>query len=131
MTITEFLLARIAETQARAEEAKTHDLGDPGAALWQDVNPARVLAECEAKRRIVEFHQNWPVLVEGPTTFEHRPDPGASVDTFAMQASRQLAWLTEQEYRKRFGDEPPTAQMLKALASVYADHPDYDPAWRA
>lgn len=53
-TLTEFLLARIAE-----DEAAAHDRLGKGALStsvilqWQQ---HRVLAECEAKRRIVELH---------------------------------------------------------------------------
>jgi len=65
MTITEFLLARIAEDEAVAERLRRGPHGDPWG--WQpygldtcqkrrvDYPPARVLAECEAKRRIVKF----------------------------------------------------------------------------
>lgn len=51
MTFTEFLLARIAEDEATARDA--HYDGQDAAHIvkW---SPARVLAECEAKRRIVE-----------------------------------------------------------------------------
>jgi len=59
MTLTDFLLARIAEDEATAAHAR-------GALGWtnstgvqiagRDVyDPARVLGECEAKRRIVEW----------------------------------------------------------------------------
>lgn len=53
MTLTEFLLARIAEDEADAR-------GDTlGAVIPQDCwGPDRVLAECEAKRRIVDACQN-------------------------------------------------------------------------
>jgi hypothetical protein len=44
MTLIEFLLARIAEDEAGAERAD----------YIADFNPARVLAECESKRRIVD-----------------------------------------------------------------------------
>ena len=47
MTLTEFLLARISEDEHQAGIA---DLGD------EYFTPARVLAECEAKRRIVESY---------------------------------------------------------------------------
>jgi len=138
MTLVEFLLARIAEDEA--------EVGPPGPALnddegagpngigWADVGaisevlmarPSRIRAECEAKRRIVELHQGWPVLVTTPPTVEQVSDTSA----FVVRASQQMAWLTEQEYRSRFGSEPPTAPMLAALALVYADHPDYDEAW--
>lgn len=67
MTLVEFLLARIAEDEALAREAATQGVFDAdayGECLSQQIadhavnwNPARVLAECEAKRRIVERAQ--------------------------------------------------------------------------
>lgn len=129
MTLTEFLLARIAEDEAAATDVL--DRVPAGTALLANsvrFYASRVLAECEAKRRIVEFHDSWPVLMETPPVFENvDPDYAQSM---VMRATQQIQWLTEQEYRKRFGDEPPTAPMLVALAAVYADHPDYDEAWR-
>lgn len=59
-------------------------------------HPARVLAECEAKRRIVEEHGVIdPCDAHDPMTGRAEPCP-----------------------------------TLLDLASVYADHPDFDPAWR-
>lgn len=119
MTLTEFLLARIAEdeTAARAiqgdegtnlagvwhfhhadyegewpvpgaEVTCTSDTGHydiPQWARWAERhNPARVLAECEAKRRIVA----------------------------------DLADIEDGPY------------LLGLLAIPYADHPDFNPAWR-
>lgn len=58
MTITEFLEARIAEDEAAAERGGYHNGGSVfandnyGCLL---VQPARVLAECAAKRTILEF----------------------------------------------------------------------------
>lgn len=166
MTITEFILARIAEREeaarAAAEAARlapSNDLSDhwvaevihshdgkpfglvSGApiqatrptAFARTVehiayhDPASVLAECEAKRRIVELHESWPVLVERQPTFE--TIEGDDPTRLAFRATREIAWLTEQEYRTRFGDEPPTAPMIRVLAAIWADHADYDPAW--
>ena len=115
MTLTEFLLARIAEDEAAANVAHRE-------------SPARVLAECEAKRRIVEFHKSWPVLVQTPVTFE--PVDGTDPGHYTFRATQQIAWTTEQEYRERFGDEPPAGPVLRHLAAVYADHPDYREEWR-
>ena len=153
MTLTEFLLARITEDEAKArvamgdgdgrwaswnrswDTAPVRDLAVNGArvavlptTIDEHVcrhDPARVLAECKAKRRIVAFHESWPVLAETPV--EITADPA---DSFTMRATQQIAWLTTKEYRVRFGDEPPTAPMLAALAAVYADHPDYRDEWR-
>ena len=111
--LAEFLLARIAEDEAAAQEANDHDRwesgedgnGDPSvfesdvtgqswrvalvgsSAVAEHVarhDPARVLAECEAKRRIVAAN----------------------------------AALTYEPY------------VLLCLALPYSDHSDYDEAWR-
>lgn len=59
--ITDFLLARIAEDEYDARRAVP--LASAGLATDSDgrllIDPARVLAECEAKRRIVEAHSAW------------------------------------------------------------------------
>jgi hypothetical protein len=89
----------------------------------------RALAECAAKRAILKQHEEWPVLVErAPDHLSHDADDLQSM-TFRM--SREIAWLTEREYVKRFGVEPPTTPMIKALAAIYAEHRDYrPPEWR-
>jgi hypothetical protein len=90
--------------------------------------PANVLAVCAAHRRIVELHRDWPVLVESEPEFNM--DRADDVNSYAMSMSKRIAWLTEQEYRERFGMEPPTAPVLRALASVYADRPGFREEWR-
>lgn len=162
MTLTDFLLARIAEDEETARDGAGWDptglvrssgrwrrdgmssvvddhgqlviYGDgpaPSDAAAEHIvrhDPAHVLAECEAKRRIVELHKAWPVLVERPPTME-AVDSGDPT-RLAYRMSRQIQWQTEQEYRERFGHEPPTAPILRALALPYADHPDYREEWR-
>jgi hypothetical protein len=111
MSITDFLLARIAED----EEVAHHARGLLGMeAEWHTVehlrgrgltvadarhverwSSARALVECDAKRRIVEEH-----------TGESIGDP----------MCRHLA------------AEP--CATLRSLTLPYADHPDYDEAWR-
>lgn len=86
-----------------------------------------VLAQVAAHRAIVELHESWPVLVDTPPTFETMGD---EIDRFAYRASSQIAWLTTQEYRARFGDEPPTTPILRALASIYADREGWREEWR-
>lgn len=53
MTLTEFLLARIAEDEATANNVTRFEVRDgiPGKYVIKD----RVLAECEAKRRIIGY----------------------------------------------------------------------------
>jgi len=57
-TLSDFLLAQIAEDEAVAREADAADIQTvphEHVARW---NPARVLAECESKRRIVVLHSD-------------------------------------------------------------------------
>lgn len=131
VTITEFLLARIAEDREQATRSKADVAAGKQFAVfasWINLTADRMLAECEAKRRIVELHQSWPVLVESEPVFESA-DP-ADPNSMTYRMSKQIAWATEQEYRAKFGVEPPTAPMLRTLASVYADHPDFQEGWR-
>lgn len=119
MTLTEFLLARIAEDEAvaramlapgemhpwgdtRKPEGQSEDvpawvrgyLGGTWGEHFARHNPARVLAECAFKREIVRL---WSETEEGT-----------------------------------YGDQGPSvaAEAAYALAAVYADHTHYDPAWR-
>ncbi len=88
-TLTDFLLARIAEDEARAA-------GIEG--LWID-DRGRVLAECEAKRRIVDW-------VIGVKASSGRPPGFDPADAEAL------------------------THALLLLALPYADHDDYDEAWK-
>lgn len=103
-TLTEFLLARIAEDEAVAREAI--DCGPEWVheAMRYGANPARVLAECEAKRRIVEYRYSWNLEAERMSEPPFGP-------IFEAKVSAADA-------------------VLRALALPYADHPDYDEVWR-
>ena len=103
MTLTEFLLARIAEDEERAKYVSPHyddcehfhyfsEGGLPCTCGLED----KLLAECEAKRRIV----NRLLLVQEGDTTEH-------------------AW-----------HEQGLFEAVGFLAQPYADHPNFDPAWR-
>lgn len=106
VTLTEFLLARIAEDQATAAEVKLAGALHPGYS-WRTItwfhqanrdhgmrwDPDRVLVECEAKRQIIAAVQeswDWDLVKDG-------------------------AW----------------EDVLRPLAMPYADHPDYLEGWRA
>lgn len=56
MNLSEFLLARIAEDEAMARDAQAANIDTVVHEHIERWDPARVLAECEAKRRIVEEH---------------------------------------------------------------------------
>jgi len=78
-------------SQENAEHIARHD-------------PARVLAECEAKRRIVELRYSWNLQAE------RNPEPPFS-SIFQTQVNTADA-------------------ILRALALPYADHPDYRDEWQ-
>lgn len=133
LTLTEFLYARFAEDEFAAQEADWAMQGKWYAEADDKVDeyvkrfaPARVLAECEAKKEVVKFHDSWPTLVETPIETETTSD----IDGYVLRASKQIAWLTTREYVARFGTEPPTAPILAFLALPYADHEDYRPEWK-
>jgi hypothetical protein len=105
MTLTAFLLARIAEDErahrADLAESEYAEIG-PNVTLaeWS----RRGLVECEVKRRIVELYQREADVTA--RTPAHGPK-------------------TPQEARSgAFGES------CLLLALPYADHPDYRPEWR-
>ena len=115
MTLTEFLLARIAEDEASAmgsqggawstggmrmvsqpEGSEGWEAAAPG---WVLVEPHHVLAECDAKREIVRYY------IQLCANAEMVEDPFHYHSTGLLYA-------------------------VRTLAAIYADHPDYDEAWR-
>ena len=94
-TLADFLLARIAEDEAVARRIAAVGSCEPA------YHPARVLAECAAKRAIVADLQKW--------------DDATEAD---LGDDRFYGWLNGVE------------QAAQHLAAPYADHPDYDPAWK-
>lgn len=97
MEITEFLLARIAEDEAIARAAVDDDEAPGPAEVPPDdrvvIDPDRMLAECEAKRQIVE-------------------------EVMGDKSALLQGWGLGLEHA------------IKHLAIPYADHPEYDEAWR-
>jgi hypothetical protein len=89
-------------------------------------DPARVLAECEAKRAIIKQYEEWPVLVERSP---HISSDADDLQSMTFRITSQIAWVTEREYVKRFGVEPPTTPMIRSLAAVYKKHPGYKKEW--
>ena len=130
-TLTDFLLARIAEDEAVALAAQ----GEPteystlgflqGSALSPGdrivAHPARVLAECEAKRRIVELHAEGVDYDPNGFRFSTGCEEcvGLELRTFAGQTAR-----LEQPYGKRW-----PCPTIRALAAIYSDHDDFRPEW--
>lgn len=99
LTLSVFLLARIAEDEA-ATERFLDDYVPEGA--W---GLTRVLAECEAKRRVIAAH---------PHQIDHRDEVlGCATCPEGAVAPNWRYCLT-----------------LRALALPYADHPEYRQEWR-
>jgi hypothetical protein len=117
--IVEFLAARLNEREQLAR-AVEHAVGDQYDALmaglgdtyqlgivslyWRSHDPARVLAEVAAKRRVMERH--------------HADDDGSCVGCgFYNDETRRVEDINE-------------CPELRDLAAPHDQSPDYDPAWR-
>jgi hypothetical protein len=102
MTLTEFLLARIAETERRCGDV--HHVNCVNARVPERDctcgNSARVLAECDAKRRIVEEFL--------------APAEGVSAE-----------WEGGVEAGLRY-----VIEHLAAVHADHPDHPDYREEWK-
>lgn len=132
MTLVEFLLARIGEQEAaargqielRAARYPGEDFDSGGETFWVDrgpwmyADPVRVLARCEADRRIV-------------TEVHHRAADGPRAEYLSKwqeDACEGCGWGGPcDDYHVEHVDQCPT---LRLLALPYADHHDYDPSWR-
>jgi hypothetical protein len=93
-------------------------------------DPARVLAEVSSKRAILDLHK--PCHVEGDPwscTDGHYGSEGLGLDG-AQPARCGVCWGDEWDMGggpQLMASPCPT---LLAVAQPYADHPDFDPAWR-
>lgn len=113
-SLTEFLLARIAEDEAEVVVAlgyhnSDHDDGDGDrcseCSFDCAMRPSQVLAECAAKRAIVAIHR-------------------ANEDVGGLaECSRCADCCT-------YGDNEWPCDTIRALAAVYADHADYRQEWK-
>ena len=86
---------------------------------WQRFSPARVLAEVDAKRRILALHHATPSPADGPA------DPPVTV---CVECGPDTHTLWETDPRGARGDWYP-CPTLRLLVLPYRDHPDYQPAW--
>lgn len=151
MSLSEFMLARIAEDEALARSAEERALTPWRATYGRQVearhdgylvtpedehsystdppdevalhiarwDPARVLAECEAKRRIVEAHP----LVTDPQRLVKvwtRASPGNACETCGGNPVDSSAPI----------EDIGPCDTLLALAAIYADHPDCREEWK-
>jgi hypothetical protein len=140
MTLTEFILARIAEDEKVARGVAeplypSEDLSerfgsfesdhtDGDSAHIQRWEPARVLAECEAKRAIVKAASGW----------RHEVVEDCWYTCAAATGERDGGECCDDARRGQHcdcGRDYKVLQVLGLIASIYADHPDFDPAWSA
>lgn len=102
------------EIVTRADDRDLADVYGGGGSTPDHIarhDPARVLAEVEAKRRIIEMHETEPAIPE--VYCDHGThSPGKP----AMCAA--------------CGYEEAPCPTLRLLAIPYADHPDYRQEWR-
>jgi hypothetical protein len=140
MDVAEFLLARIAEDEAYARLAAEPSDGDGRTAEWTEDasgvlwtgddyhplgdsalsrhierwDPARVLAECEAKRRVVAAYQ----------------DERSRRDIYESEESRAVEDDEQRMHRRSAAARCRGLEIaIEALAAVYADHSDHRDEW--
>lgn len=99
----------VIDGQTAVAAKDTRDVDGEHIAYW---DPARVLADIAAKRRIVERHGAFA------------PRGGSKLMGF-WKICTECGSGEEYQYPT---DWP--CDTLRLLAALYADHPDFDPAWR-
>ena len=96
-------------------------------------DPARVLAECAAKRAIVELHSKTTYslpITQGDDSLEYWHNHTDLVEV--RENGHLVEQITTAEWLERVGAVlNPPADELRALAAVYADHADYREGWAA
>ena len=117
-TIEAFILARLKDAEMEAYRFSDLPLCN------------QMIQLADYGRTVVRWHQNWPTLVEGPLEFSPPMGHESMADVINYRISQQLEWMTQEQYRKRFGNEPPTAPLLRSLANLWFDHIDFNPEWR-
>lgn len=118
MTIEDFLLARIAEDADRARTflADNHEVLKGAGVPWTSMALAgveRVLAECAAKRAIVERYVD-------------NLDLARSYRKLLPPTPWPVGWT---EHRLQEARLATSLEACVALVAVYADHPDYQQDW--
>lgn len=113
-TIEEFLAERIREM-----EIKFEGLRMPMERTWD------IRMMISNMRDLLDMHKAWPVMVQSEPTI----DANLEADNVVYRMTQKIEWYTQEEYRKKFGSEPPTAPMIKRMVEPWALHPDFNPDW--
>lgn len=124
MTITEFLEARISEDEREARVAKS-EFAHGGFGCY---GPARVLAECAAKRAIVGELNGW---IHEYNDEDMWYSCGLAVSLWGDEPDEPGSGCSDESKQGRCtcGLERRKMLILKPLAAVYASHPDYEQGW--
>jgi hypothetical protein len=120
VSLADFLTARIAEDEAGyrrmaetlsvAKQTMSGPVGARPTVVHETIlSRSRLLAECEAKRRIVEAFKDAERAVAGYD--DNNPNNPPS-------------------YWQEWGNRHALELALEVLAQPYADHPDFNPDWR-
>lgn len=122
MDINEFVTARLDESDVKLN------------ALYMVVGSGSVSRELASfidfARSVVELHKNWPVMVTSPTSPVVSVAEGSDFhNSLSYKVAQTIEFRTQEEYRKNFGYEPPTAPIMASLASCWKRHPDYQSSW--
>lgn len=85
-------------------------------------------AHIQFTRDVIEWHENFPVLMETAPEFglDYGPNEAGYM---TMTMSKHVEWLTQQEYVKKFGRRPPTAPLIRKMLERYKDHPHFQEEW--
>jgi hypothetical protein len=121
--LTSFLLARIAEDEQNWRRLARDDEFREVVLLGCVIQADRILAECEAKRRIVKMHTKTDISwlnADGKLA-----GPGEDGVVYCELCSFHEQYEGFNDY-----EEPWPCPTLRLLALPYADHPDFQPEWR-
>jgi len=121
VSIVDFIEARLDEQERRAAAPTSRDT------YWER---ERTLAQVKANRLLLKLYRDWPILVEEELPQLDPIDARLDFQSMTFRMTQRLAWATNQQYIAHFGTEPPHTDFIRALASVWAEHPDFDPSWR-
>ena len=145
MTLTEFLLARLAEDEAAAKaasaiskwdaEARDHVKVPAAPAIWvtADGYGSGAVERTNGDPHdvgIVVYDEGCPNDAEATHIARH--DPARVLAD--VESKRRIVEMFSGNLHERWDDgfeaEKIGREVLRALAAVYADHPDYQEAWK-
>ena len=135
MTITDFLLARIAEDEAAARGCLEY-----GEGRWRWIDPlGKVKQALVDERDVTVLPSAWGDVYPSVSVADHiaRHDPARTlreceakrriVERHEIIEYRSLEWYSLTDMK--IGEYIEREETLRILASVYSDHPDYSDEW--